>query len=131
MLEPIVIPFTEFGSIEAAGSRVAFRAGAPDRPTSVVSLDMQSKHFRVLKQATDLIDRIEPRIASYITRVEPVEFPTTGGMTAFGLFYPPHNPDYTSAADQPRHRSAGCQLRRQHRFRPRIPRAAQPRLGHR
>jgi dipeptidyl aminopeptidase/acylaminoacyl peptidase len=99
-LEPIVIPFTEFGSIQAAGGRVAFRAGAPDRPTSVVSLDMQSRQFRVLKQSTDLIDRTEPRIATYITRVEPVEFPTAGGRTAFGLFYPPHNPDYTGSADE-------------------------------
>jgi hypothetical protein len=24
--------------------------------------------------------------------------PTTGGKTAFGLFYPPHNPDYVGPA---------------------------------
>jgi len=29
-----------------------------------------------------------------------VEFPTTGGKTAFGLFYPPHNPDYTGGTDE-------------------------------
>src|SRR5262249_50521870 len=99
-LDGIGIPFTEFGSIQAAGSRVAFRAGAPDRPTSVVSLDLQSRQFRVLKQATDLIDQAEPRIASYVTRAVPVEFPTTGGRTAFGLFYPPRNADYAGGADE-------------------------------
>jgi dipeptidyl aminopeptidase/acylaminoacyl peptidase len=29
-----------------------------------------------------------------LTRATAVEFPTTNGNTAFGLFYPPHNPDY-------------------------------------
>src|SRR5262249_57568448 len=32
--------------------------------------------------------------SDYLTRVESVEFPTTGGETAFGLFYSPRNPDY-------------------------------------
>jgi dipeptidyl aminopeptidase/acylaminoacyl peptidase len=99
-LDGITIPFTEFGSIRAAGNNVVVRAGAPDRPTSVVALDLQSGQFRVLKQATNLLDRAEPRIASYVTRVEPVEFPTTDGKTAFGLFYPPHNPDYAGGAGE-------------------------------
>lgn len=99
-LESVVTPFTEFGSVQTAGNSVVFRGGAPDRPTSVVALDLQSGQYRVLKQATDLLDRSEPRIASYITRVEPVEFPTTGGRTAFGLFYPPHNPDYAGGTDE-------------------------------
>jgi dipeptidyl aminopeptidase/acylaminoacyl peptidase len=99
-LEPIAVPFTEFGSVRAAGGTAVFRGGAPDRPTSVVRLDLPTGQFRVLKQATDLVDRTEPRIANYITRVEPVAFPTTGGKTAFGLFYPPHNPDFAAAASE-------------------------------
>jgi dipeptidyl aminopeptidase/acylaminoacyl peptidase len=99
-LQPIVTPFTEFGSIRAAGKTVVFRGGAPDRPTSIVALDLQSGQFRVLKQATDLLDQTEPRIARYITSIEPVEFPTTGGRTAFGLFYPPHNPDHAGATEE-------------------------------
>jgi dienelactone hydrolase len=100
ILEAIATPFTEFGSIQAAGNLVAFRGGAPDRPTSVLALDLESRQHRVLKQATDLLDRTEPRIACYISKVVPVEFPTTGGKTAFGLFYPPHNPDYAGGADE-------------------------------
>jgi dipeptidyl aminopeptidase/acylaminoacyl peptidase len=100
ILEAIAIPFTELGSVQVEGNRVAFRGGAPDRPTSIVTLDLQSGQHRVLKQATDLLDRPKPRIADYITRAEPIEFPTTGGKTAFGLFYPPHNPDYAGGADE-------------------------------
>jgi dipeptidyl aminopeptidase/acylaminoacyl peptidase len=99
-LQAIETGFTEFGSVRADGNRVVFRAGAPDRPTSIVTLDLQSRQYRILKQATDLLDRAEPHVAGYLTRVEPVEFPTTGGKTAFGLFYPPHNPDYTGGTDE-------------------------------
>jgi dipeptidyl aminopeptidase/acylaminoacyl peptidase len=86
--------------VRADGDRVVFRGGASDRPTSIVTLDLLSRQSRILKQATDLLDRTELRIADYITKVEPVEFPTTGGKTAFGLFYPPHNPDYAGGADE-------------------------------
>src|SRR5579871_2994256 len=99
-LQPIETSFTEFGSVRADGDRVVFRGGAPDRPTSVIALDLQSGRQRVLKQATELLDRTEPRITGYLTKVEPVEFPTTGGKTAFGLFYPPHNPDYVGGPDE-------------------------------
>jgi dienelactone hydrolase len=99
-LQPIDTPFTEFGSVRADGDRVAFRGGAPDRPTAIVTLDLKSGQQHIRKQATDLLDRTELRIADYLTRAEPVEFPTTGGRTAFGLFYPPRNPDYAGGADE-------------------------------
>src|SRR6266849_2385250 len=78
-LQAIETGFTEFGSVRADGNRLVFRAGAPDRPTSIVTLDLQSGQYRILKQATDLLDRAELHIVRYLTKVEPVEFPTTGG----------------------------------------------------
>jgi dipeptidyl aminopeptidase/acylaminoacyl peptidase len=99
-LQALESAFTEFGSVRADGDRVAFRAGAPDRPTSIIALNLQTEQHRVLKQATDLLDRTEPRIVNYLAKVEPVEFPTTGDRTAFGLFYPPHSPDYAGGADE-------------------------------
>ena len=157
-LTPLATPFTEFGSMRAEGDRAVFRAGAPDHPASIVALDLASGRHSVLKKATDILDRAEPRIADYLTRVESVEFPTTGGETAFGLFYPPHNPDYAprrdgkaaapgqvprradlggvehaqpghSILDEPRHRGARRELPRQHRLRPRLPRPSAPELG--
>jgi dipeptidyl aminopeptidase/acylaminoacyl peptidase len=99
-LQAIETGFTEFGSVHASGDRVVFRGGASDRPTSIVTLDLTSRRCRVLKQATDLLDRSDLSIADYLTKAEPVEFPTTGEMTAFGLFYPPRNPDYVSSANE-------------------------------
>ena len=65
--------------MRAAGDRVVFRAGAPDHPASIVVLDLASGRHSVLKKATDALDRADLRIADYLTRVESVEFPTTGG----------------------------------------------------
>jgi dipeptidyl aminopeptidase/acylaminoacyl peptidase len=93
-LTPLDLPFTDFGSIKAAGDRVVLRAGASNHPASIVELDLGSGRHTVLKKGTDILDRAEPRIADYLSKVESVEFPTTSGNTAFGLFYPPHNPDY-------------------------------------
>ena len=63
-------------------------------------LDLGSGRHTVLKKSTELLDRADLRIADYLTRVESIEFPTTGGRTAFGLFYPPYNPDYAPAAGE-------------------------------
>jgi dipeptidyl aminopeptidase/acylaminoacyl peptidase len=99
-LRPLDTPFTEFGSVRAAGDRVVFRGAAPDHPASVVAFDLGSGQTTILKKSTDLLDRPEPRIVDYLTKVESVEFPTTDGETAFGLFYPPANPDYAAPTDE-------------------------------
>ena len=93
-------PFTQFASVRANGDQVVFVAGAPSLPVSVVEFDLKSGQHRTLKKTTDILDRTDLRIADYLTTVEAVEFPTTGGNTAFGLFYPPHNPDYAGPADE-------------------------------
>jgi dipeptidyl aminopeptidase/acylaminoacyl peptidase len=99
-LRPLDLPFTEFGSVRAAGNRVLFRAAAPNHPSSIVALDLRSEAHRVLKKSTGLLDEGDLRIADYLTTAKPLEFPTSGGKTAFGLFYPPHNLDYVGPANE-------------------------------
>jgi dipeptidyl aminopeptidase/acylaminoacyl peptidase len=93
-LRPFETPFTEFGFVRANGNGAVCRAGAPNHPASIIMLDLTSGVHRVLKKETDLLDQSEPRLASYLSTVKSVEFPTTDGNTAHGLFYPPYNPDY-------------------------------------
>ena len=100
VLRPLDLPFTEFGSMRAQGDRAVFRAAAPDHPLSIVALDLGSGTHRIVKKSTEILDQPELRIAHYLTKVKSVEFPTTGGNTAFGLFYPPHNPDYVASAQE-------------------------------
>jgi dipeptidyl aminopeptidase/acylaminoacyl peptidase len=94
VLRPFETPFTDFGSVRANGERAVFRAGAANHPASIVILDLISGEHQVLKKETDLLDQPEMRITDCLTSVRSVEFPTTDGNTAYGLFYPPHNPDY-------------------------------------
>src|SRR5258708_14706375 len=86
--------------MRAVGARVVFRAGAPYHPASIVALDLASARHSVLKKATDILDRADLNLGDYLTRVESVEFPTTGGETAFGLFYSPRNPDYAQGTQE-------------------------------
>ena len=92
-LRPFETSFTEFSSVQVSGDRAVFRAGASNHPASIVMLDLTSGAHRVLKKETDLLDQ-PARITDYLSTVRSVEFPTTDGNTAYGLFYPPHNPDY-------------------------------------
>ncbi|HEV3331756.1 MAG TPA: prolyl oligopeptidase family serine peptidase [Bryobacteraceae bacterium] len=89
-LTAIESPYTDFSSICARGDRVAFRAGSAMSPASIVRLDLKSGETEVLKQASTT----DPDVARYITEVLPIEYPTAGKRTAFGLFYPAHSPDY-------------------------------------
>ena len=100
MLRPFKTPFTEFSSVRVNGDRAVFRAGASNHPASIVMLDLISGAYQVLKKETDLLDQPGSRITKYLSTVRSVEFPTTDGNTAYGLFYPPHNPDYVGPVDE-------------------------------
>jgi dipeptidyl aminopeptidase/acylaminoacyl peptidase len=91
-LTPIDLPYTDYSAVRARGNRVLFRGGSPMHPPSVVLFDLATRKQQVLRTATPVAD--QPAIKSYFTQVRPVEFETTNGKTAFGLFYPPHNPDF-------------------------------------
>ena len=92
-LAPLDLPYSEMGrgELRTSGQSVVFIAGAPDRPMSLLSLDVASGTVETLQQAHEL--EVEP---AYISPPEPVEFETTGGMTAHALYYPPRNPDYVA-----------------------------------
>jgi dipeptidyl aminopeptidase/acylaminoacyl peptidase len=93
------LPFTEFTSVQAdGGDRVVFRGGAFDRPPGIVRLDLGSLEHQVLRRSTDAAD--DPAVKRCLAKVQPVEFPTEGGKTAFGLYYPPTNPDYAAPAGE-------------------------------
>ncbi len=91
-LTPIDLPYTDFAAVRARGNRVLFRGGSPMHPPSVVLLDLATRKQQVLRTASPVAD--QPEIKRYFTHVRPVEFETSNGKTAFGLFYPPHNPDF-------------------------------------
>jgi len=99
-LRRVETPFTDFGSLQADGDHVVFRAGGPTLPSCIVSLDLGSGEQRILKKSTELLDDPELRIRNYLSHVDAVQFPTSGGDMAHGLFYTPRNADYHGPADE-------------------------------
>ena len=91
-LRPLDLPYTDISSVQAAGDRVVFRAGSATTPGAIVRLDLATGRAETLKQSTAAAG--DPAVARYFTGVEAIEYPTKGRRTAFGLYYPPHNPDY-------------------------------------
>lgn len=93
--EKLELPFTDISDIEANSEFAVFRAGAPDQPTVFVKLNLETRELTVLRQAAEM--QVDPR---YISAPQPVEFPTSGGLTAHALYYPPKNPDFEAPADE-------------------------------
>jgi dipeptidyl aminopeptidase/acylaminoacyl peptidase len=98
VLTPLQLPYTDISSVRAAGDRVVFRGGSTTVPAGIVLLDLETGDVETLKKSTVLAD--DPGLARYFTPAESVEFPTTGGRTAFGLYYPAHNPDYEASTNE-------------------------------
>ena len=88
--------------MRADGDRVVFRAGAPDRPGAIVALDLATG----AAPRPEEIDRPPRRCRAPPPGLshagESLSFPTSGGETAYALFYPPHNADYAApSGDKP------------------------------
>ena len=83
----IDVPFTEMASLAIDGDRVVLRGASPTTPPAIVELDPETGLVAaVLRESmSTAFDPVDIAVA------KPVEFPTTGGRTAFGLFYSPHN----------------------------------------
>ena len=89
-LDDIRTPFTDIEMVRPCGNGAAFLGAAADRPRSVVRLDAGTGESEVLKVSFSAeID------GGYISIPSPVCFPTDGGETAHGIFYPPANPDFS------------------------------------
>ena len=87
-LHTIPIPWTSIDSLSVEGSTAAFIGGAPDRSTSVVTLDLDSGALQVLRTSSTLSIGDE-----LLSRPVALDFPTgeAGGETAHGYWYAPHN----------------------------------------
>jgi dipeptidyl aminopeptidase/acylaminoacyl peptidase len=90
-LDPIDVPYSDISSVRSDGGKVVFRGGSPTTPAAIVLLEPGTGATKTLRKSSSLeID------AAHISIPRVVEFPTTGGKTAFGFFYPPTNPDFVA-----------------------------------
>src|SRR5262249_39119770 len=78
------LPHSAFGSIESDGADTLFFAAASSSKAAEVStLDLRTDELRVLKRSLELtIDD------GYVSKPEPIAFPTEKGQPASPFFYP-------------------------------------------
>ena len=90
-------PYTEMGrgDLKVSEGVVVFEAGSPTHPMSLVRLDLPNRELGVLCQS--VAAAIDP---GYISRPQPIEFPTERGQTAHAYYYAPQNQDYAPPAGE-------------------------------
>lgn len=85
------LPYTEFHSLAAQPGYIFFDSGSPVSPSALVRIRLEDNQTAVIKKSTEQI--IDP---GYLSSPQSIAFPTEGGLTAYGIFYPPHNQDFGS-----------------------------------
>ena len=93
-LEPIETPYTHISQVRAGAGKAVFRGGAGRLPAAIVKLDLETGESQVLRQSFE----VKGGAGRCIAAPEAIEFPTENGLSAHGLFYAPHNPDYQPPA---------------------------------
>ena len=92
----LVLPYSVIGSLRSDGAdTLFFSAAAETKMAEVAAFDLGNKDLRVLKRSLGMtID------AGYLSEPEPIEFPTSNGLTAFALYYAPKNLDFQAPAGE-------------------------------
>ena len=86
---PIDCLYTDIQYLRAAKGQAVFRGGSPTDVVTIVKFDIGTRQFETLRRSSDL-----ETYPQYFSVPRAIEFPTEGGLTAHGFFYPPQNPDY-------------------------------------
>ena len=95
-LQEVDTPYTAFSAfIQARSGQAVTIAGSPTEPVSLIAVQLDPGRVEVLRRSAELV--VDPK---YISVPEAIEFPTEGGVTAHGFFYPPKNPDYAPPASE-------------------------------
>jgi dipeptidyl aminopeptidase/acylaminoacyl peptidase len=92
----IEVPFTDMRGLRADGDRVVLRAASPSVAAAIGELDPATGEWTVIRRSTTG-DDFDP---ADVSAPQPVEFPTTAGRTAFGLYFPPHNQRFVGPAGE-------------------------------
>jgi dipeptidyl aminopeptidase/acylaminoacyl peptidase len=90
-LDRFDLPFSTVSQVRCAGDRVVFIGASPTASTSLVSLNLTTHEFKVLRRSRE--SQVD---AGYLSVPRPIEFPTERGLTAHGYFYAPQNRDHTA-----------------------------------
>lgn len=98
-LEPLETEFTAFRPVslhfDAATNRAVFVASNAERPSSVYALELDSGELTALS-----VPPAHMPHPDYVSRGEPITFPTSGGQSAHAIYYRPANREHQGPADR-------------------------------
>ena len=89
------MPYTHISDLRVQGNKAVYEAGSPTMPSSFILRDLQTNEETVLRHSTE----IELDVAN-LSQPEPITFPSKGGRSAYGLYYPPTNEDLIGPEDE-------------------------------
>jgi dipeptidyl aminopeptidase/acylaminoacyl peptidase len=85
----LTLPSTVIGKVHAENGVAVFEAASPVEESAIVRMDGGTSRLSVLaKSSNEDLDR------GFLSVPGAVEFPTSGGRSAYGFFYPPQNSDF-------------------------------------
>jgi len=94
-IENIRNPYTDVWSLHASQGVAVFTAGAPNKPLSVVKLDLVTRRTEVVRRSCNVqVD------SEYLSAPKAIEFPTEKGLTAHAFFYAPRNRDFIGPSEE-------------------------------
>jgi dipeptidyl aminopeptidase/acylaminoacyl peptidase len=94
-LTPIALPYTSFDQVRAGQGFAAVIAGGPTECGTMLRINLATGKPEVLRRSVE--ERTDRGLLSV---AQPVQFPTEGGLTAHGYFYPPANEAFTGPAGE-------------------------------
>ncbi|TVQ20488.1 MAG: S9 family peptidase [Leptolyngbya sp. DLM2.Bin15] len=90
-LTPIATPYTAVGGLQVSEKQAVFLGGSPDAPSAIAALDLTTDQVQVLRRSSQM--DIDP---GYLSMPQVIEFPTSNGLTAHAIYYPPQNKDFVA-----------------------------------
>jgi dipeptidyl aminopeptidase/acylaminoacyl peptidase len=97
-LDLIPSTYREFSELRVREDCVCMRAGAPDKPASIVKLNLSNQTVEVLRRSSEVME--DSTLQAYVSIPTLLEFPS-GERKAYVWFYRPLNPDFTTSGELP------------------------------
>lgn len=92
---PFDLPFTDISGLCVSRGMALFTGASAAEAPRLVRLDLGSGEVETLRRSSSM--DLDP---GYLSAPQAIYFPTAGGMTAHGFYYPPANKDFTGAPDE-------------------------------
>lgn len=89
VLNGLDLPFSRFQNLRSIKDHLYFIAGSPISPFALIEYDLRTHSIDIVKNSQDL--EIDP---GFISIAEAIEYESQDGEIAYGLYYPPTNPNF-------------------------------------